>query len=169
MSELALDIAAAKRLKAPQATLIAMLPPGATLLEPLLGAATQGRAISCVLLGATAGTQAMVPAVCRFDVEPLPCKRDIVMQQGRGGIGSHKHGISGYAPHSPRYKFMQQLETNKQKPHKRQALTAKTIAEAVDQHYGRRKLIGEYPRSEAASAWTGGRTGKKMARKLRLD
>ena len=24
------------------------------------------------------------------------------MQSGRGGMGSHKHGISGWAPHSPR-------------------------------------------------------------------
>jgi len=32
------------------------------------------------------------------------------MITGRGGMGSHKHGISGYAPRSPRYKFAQTLE-----------------------------------------------------------
>jgi len=32
------------------------------------------------------------------------------MITGRGGMGSHKHGISGYAPRSPRYKFTQTLE-----------------------------------------------------------
>jgi len=31
------------------------------------------------------------------------------MITGRGGMGSHKHGISGYAPRSPRYKFTQTL------------------------------------------------------------
>lgn len=35
------------------------------------------------------------------------------MQQGRGGMGMHKHGVSGYAPRSPRYKFMQTLEDNR--------------------------------------------------------
>jgi len=37
------------------------------------------------------------------------------MQQGRGGIGSHKHGVSGRAPRSPRYKLMQTLEDNKRR------------------------------------------------------
>lgn len=55
------------------------------------------------------------------------------MQQGRGGMGSHKHGTSGHATRSPRYKFMQQLEANKVKTFKRPGLTAKTVAEAVRQ------------------------------------
>jgi hypothetical protein len=33
-------------------------------------------------------------------------------QSGRGGMGSHKHYVSGFAPRSPRYKFLQQLEAN---------------------------------------------------------
>jgi hypothetical protein len=37
------------------------------------------------------------------------------MQQGRGGMGSHKHGVSGRAPRSPRYKLMQTLEDNKRR------------------------------------------------------
>jgi len=55
----------------------------------------------------------------------------MTMQQGRGGMGPHKHGISGHAPRSPRYKFMQQLEANKEKPKARPRLTAKTVAEAM--------------------------------------
>ncbi len=31
------------------------------------------------------------------------------MQQGRGGIGSHKHGISGHATQSPRHRLMRKL------------------------------------------------------------
>ena len=31
------------------------------------------------------------------------------MQQGRGGMGSHKHGISGYAGQSPRLRLMKKL------------------------------------------------------------
>ena len=31
------------------------------------------------------------------------------MQQGRGGAGSHKHGISGYAGQSPRLRLMKKL------------------------------------------------------------
>jgi hypothetical protein len=31
------------------------------------------------------------------------------MQQGRGGMGSHKHGISGHATKSPRFRLMQKL------------------------------------------------------------
>jgi hypothetical protein len=50
-------------------------------------------------------------------------------QSGRGGMGSHKHGISGKAPRSPRYKFMQTLEANRQPERKRRKLTATTIAE----------------------------------------
>jgi hypothetical protein len=31
------------------------------------------------------------------------------MQQGRGGMGSHKHGVSGYATQSPRLRLMKRL------------------------------------------------------------
>ncbi|HTV46331.1 MAG TPA: hypothetical protein VMF05_13555 [Stellaceae bacterium] len=31
------------------------------------------------------------------------------MQQGRGGMGSHKHGISGHATRSPRFRLAQRL------------------------------------------------------------
>ena len=56
------------------------------------------------------------------------------MQQGRGGMGSHKHSVSGRAPRSPRYKFMQQLEASSAKVFKRPRLTAKTVAEAMKQN-----------------------------------
>jgi len=53
------------------------------------------------------------------------------MIQGKIGMGSHKHGTSGRAPRSPRYKFMQQLEADRAKPKTKPALTAKTVAEAM--------------------------------------
>jgi hypothetical protein len=31
------------------------------------------------------------------------------MQQGRGGIGSHKHGVSGHASQSPRLRLTKRL------------------------------------------------------------
>jgi len=31
------------------------------------------------------------------------------MQQGRGGMGSHKHGVSGHASQSPRLRLMKKL------------------------------------------------------------
>jgi hypothetical protein len=31
------------------------------------------------------------------------------MQQGRGGMGSHKHGTSGHASQSPRLRLMKKL------------------------------------------------------------
>ena len=31
------------------------------------------------------------------------------MQQGRGGMGSHKHGVSGHASQSPRLRLMEKL------------------------------------------------------------
>jgi hypothetical protein len=62
----------------------------------------------------------------------------MTMQQDRGGMGSHKHGISGHAPRSPRYKFMQQLVANKEKPKTRPRLTAKTLAEAMNEEKSKR-------------------------------
>jgi hypothetical protein len=59
--------------------------------------------------------------------------REAAMITGRGGMGSHKHGISGYAPRSPRYKFTQALEANKALAarKRRPELTATTIKEAL--------------------------------------
>jgi hypothetical protein len=31
------------------------------------------------------------------------------MQQGRGGMGSHKHGTSGHAAQGPRFRLMKKL------------------------------------------------------------
>jgi hypothetical protein len=31
------------------------------------------------------------------------------MQQGRGGMGSHKHGVSGHATQSPRLRLIKKL------------------------------------------------------------
>ena len=31
------------------------------------------------------------------------------MQQGRGGMGSHKHGVSGHASQSPRLRLVKKL------------------------------------------------------------
>ena len=31
------------------------------------------------------------------------------MQHGRGGMGSHKHGVSGHVVRSPRLRFMKKL------------------------------------------------------------
>lgn len=33
-------------------------------------------------------------------------------QKGRGGMGSHKHGVSGQAPRSPGYKMQRTREAN---------------------------------------------------------
>ena len=57
------------------------------------------------------------------------------MYVGRGGMGSHKHGVSGYAPRSPRYKFNQQLEARRDEEarKRRRPLNAKTVAEAMKQ------------------------------------
>lgn len=36
------------------------------------------------------------------------------MDTGRGGMGAHKHGISGHAPKSPRFKMQQAIDAAKQ-------------------------------------------------------
>jgi len=54
------------------------------------------------------------------------------MQQGRGSMGIHKHRISGYPTRSPRYKFMQQLEANRNQINKpRVKLLYTTVADAL--------------------------------------
>lgn len=56
-------------------------------------------------------------------------------QQGRGGMGSHKHGISGHAPRSPGYKMQRTREANAQasadKAKRPIAVTYKTVADAL--------------------------------------
>ena len=37
------------------------------------------------------------------------------MQQGRGGMGSHKHGVSGHSGPSPRAKLMAALYDNRER------------------------------------------------------
>lgn len=34
-------------------------------------------------------------------------------QSGRGGMGSHKHGVSGYATKSPRARFLERMEAER--------------------------------------------------------
>lgn len=43
------------------------------------------------------------------------------MVSGRGGMGSHKHGVSGHATKSPRARFLERLEAekNERKDHSR--------------------------------------------------
>jgi hypothetical protein len=55
------------------------------------------------------------------------------MISGRGGMGSHKHGVSGRAPRSPRYKFQTQLEAKEKEKavKKKPPLKAQTVAEAL--------------------------------------
>ena len=42
------------------------------------------------------------------------------MQEGRGGMGNHKHGVSGHTPKSPklRLKLKMEAEKNERKPRK---------------------------------------------------
>lgn len=54
-----------------------------------------------------------------------------MMISGRGGMGSHKHGISGKAPRSPRYKHNAQIEANKVKPRRRLKLAFSSVTEAM--------------------------------------
>ena len=58
------------------------------------------------------------------------------MQQGRGGMGSHKHGISGRAGESPRLRLMKKLAAERgeyeTKPaRRRQRLRFETVQEAL--------------------------------------
>jgi hypothetical protein len=48
-------------------------------------------------------------------------------------MGSHKHGVSGRAPRSPRYKFQTQLEAKEKEKavKKKPPLKAQTVAEAL--------------------------------------
>lgn len=59
------------------------------------------------------------------------------MQEGRGGMGSHKHGTSGRAPRSPGYKMMRTREANalaaEERDKKPKSKTYISIAEALRQ------------------------------------
>src|SRR5689334_12156291 len=80
-------------------------------------------------------------------------------QAGRGGIGSHKHGVSGHSPRSPRYKFMQALEDNRKRAKPpRAGLPYGTVSEAAasesrsrveSRRAGPRALSSTDPRSAA--------------------
>jgi hypothetical protein len=54
------------------------------------------------------------------------------MQQGRGGMGSHKHGVSGRAPKSPKLRHRMKLDAERQdRKAKPSACTASSIAELM--------------------------------------
>jgi hypothetical protein len=58
------------------------------------------------------------------------------MQQGRGGIGSHKHGVSGHTTPSPRLRLAKRLAAERgeyaAKPSRpRKPLEFKTVREAL--------------------------------------
>ena len=58
------------------------------------------------------------------------------MQQGRGGIGSRKHGISGHATKSPRLRLMTRLaaergELARAAPRRPQRLSFASVGEAM--------------------------------------
>jgi hypothetical protein len=58
------------------------------------------------------------------------------MQQGRGGLGSHKHGVSGRATQSPRFRLGKKLaaergEYDTAAPRLRTRLEFETVEEAL--------------------------------------
>jgi hypothetical protein len=58
------------------------------------------------------------------------------MQQGRGGMGSHKHGVSGHATQSPRLRLSKKLaaergEYDAASPRRRKHLEFATVQEAL--------------------------------------
>ena len=58
------------------------------------------------------------------------------MQQGRGGMGSHKHGVSGHATQSPRLRLSKKLaaergEYDAASPKRRKRLEFETVQEAL--------------------------------------
>jgi hypothetical protein len=59
------------------------------------------------------------------------------MQQSRGGMGSHKHGVSGHASQSPRLRLAQKLAAERGEYDKRSrrnpmGLKFGTVREALD-------------------------------------
>jgi hypothetical protein len=56
------------------------------------------------------------------------------MIKGGGSLGSHKHGVSGHAGHSPRFRHQTELELRREekfKAKKKPGLRAQTVAEAM--------------------------------------
>ena len=58
------------------------------------------------------------------------------MQQGRGGMGSHKHGVSGHATQSPRLRLRKKLaaergEYDAAPPRRRKRLEFESVQEAL--------------------------------------
>jgi hypothetical protein len=58
------------------------------------------------------------------------------MQLGRGGMGSHKHGVSGYATQSPRLRLSKKLAAERGEydaalPRRRKRLEFETVQEAL--------------------------------------
>jgi hypothetical protein len=54
------------------------------------------------------------------------------MHQARGGMGMTKHGKGGRSPRSPRYKFMQTFEDNRNRVKKPKAkLPYASVAESL--------------------------------------
>jgi hypothetical protein len=57
------------------------------------------------------------------------------MQQGRGGMGSHKHGVSGHATQSPRLRLSKKLAAERgdydTSPRRRTRLQFETVQEAL--------------------------------------
>jgi len=49
------------------------------------------------------------------------------MQQSRGGMGSHKHGVSGHASQSPRLRLMEKLAAERGELHRSSARRAKRL------------------------------------------
>ena len=60
------------------------------------------------------------------------------MQQGRGGMGSHKHYVSGRAPRSPRYKFTQTLDDNKRREEERSRRLKPKMLSSFQELFGKR-------------------------------
>ena len=65
------------------------------------------------------------------------------MQQGRGGMGSHKHGVSGHATQSPRLRLSKKLaaergEHDTDLPRRRKRLEFETVQEALKAEKPRR-------------------------------
>jgi hypothetical protein len=59
------------------------------------------------------------------------------VQQGRGGIGSRKHGVSGRASKSPRFRLMNRLAAERGEfgggpPQRRKGLAFASVRELLD-------------------------------------
>jgi hypothetical protein len=49
------------------------------------------------------------------------------MQQGRGGMGTHKHGVSGHASQSPRLRLLKKLAVERGELHSGSARRPKRL------------------------------------------